>query len=499
MDTGDTAAPADWSAVVGRRLDAEAAAFHPIEGGWLAAQSLMGLDARVSDDRVVLVSGTDEVTLRTRGVSRDGAGADFVPTQSGLGGCVATGEVDAEGRCIARLERVGDGLVEWWASTPGAVQVGWDIAAPPAGAGPLAIRVEVEGAGIQLDEVDGAATFVGPTREVGFSGLLAWDADGEPLDAWMEVDGDTLLVRVDDEGARYPVHVDPFAFTAGWSQSGSSSANFGRSVSVVGDVNFDGYDDVAVGAPAYSSSTGRVYVYHGSSSGLSTSPNVTLTGPATGSYFGRSVSGAGDVNADGFDDLVVGADGVSSGAGAAYVYYGSSTGLSTTAGVTLTGATASSFGYAVSAAGDVNGDRFGDVIVGAYTSGSPLNVGAAYVFHGATSGLSATAVTTLSGSHDYSSFGIDVAGAGDVNGDGYDDIVVGASTYSGNTGYVVIHHGAAAGVRTLASRRLTGAASIENFGASVAGAGDVNGDGYDDVVIGAWGRSSYYGGVEVYH
>ena len=89
-----------------------------------------------------------------------------------------------------------------------------------------------------------------------------------------------------------------------------------------GDVNGDGYADVVVGAYGYSSGTGRAYVYLGGASGLAAAPATTLTGEAATDYFGMSVATAGDVNGDGYADVVVGAQGYSSDTGRAYVYPG---------------------------------------------------------------------------------------------------------------------------------------------------------------------------------
>ncbi|MFZ5475325.1 MAG: MopE-related protein [Myxococcota bacterium] len=485
-DTGDSSVPADWSAEISRRIDAEAHAFRAVEDGWLAVHPLMGLDVRVGADGVVLAAGDDRVILRSD-----------VRARPSPGECVATGEVDARGDCVPRIELAGDGLREWWASTPDGVQVGWDVDAPVSDDGVLAIAVEVAGADpVALGD---AVVLRAPGRDFGFAGLFAWDADGRALDAWFDVEGDRVVVRVDVADAVWPVHVDPVTFTAGWTASGSSGANLGRAVAGIGDVNFDGYDDVAVGAPAYSSSTGRVYVYHGSRTGLSTSASTTLTGPASSAYFGRAVEGAGDVNGDGFEDLLVGADGVSSSAGAAYVYYGSATGVASSASVTLSGSSASSyFGYAVAGAGDVNGDGYKDVVVGAYGAGGST-IGEAYVFHGGFLGLSTAASTTMTGPGALASFGIDVDGAGDVNGDGYDDVIVGGSSYNSGRGHVEIHLGSSSGVSSTADRTLTGDAALEYFGASVSAAGDVDSDGYADVIVGSWGDSSYVGRAQVFH
>ncbi len=277
----------------------------------------------------------------------------------------------------------------------------------------------------------------------------------------------------------------------------ATNDRFGYSVAGAGDVNNDGFDDVIVGAYGYSSGVGRAYVYAGSSSGVSTAAATTLTGEATSSSFGRSVAGAGDVNNDGYDDVIVGADGYSSSTGRAYVYAGSAGGASSTAMTTLTGETTNNlFGYSVASAGDVNNDGYDDVIVGAYYYSS--GVGRAYVYAGSSSGVSITAATTLTGDAAPSYFGGSVAGAGDVNNDGYDDVIVGANRYSSYTGRAYVYAGSSSGLSTTPTTTLTGGATSDRFGSSVAGAGDLNHDGYDDVMVGAYYYSSAVGRAYVF-
>ena len=139
-------------------------------------------------------------------------------------------------------------------------------------------------------------------------------------------------------------------------------------MATAGDVNGDGYADVVVGARGYSSSTGRAYVYLGGPGGLATTAATTLTGEATSDYFGCSVATAGDVNGDGYADVVVGARGYSGQhrAGVRVSGWGGASGLATTAATTLTGEAANDFfGSSVATAGDVNGDGYADVVVGA--------------------------------------------------------------------------------------------------------------------------------------
>src|SRR5262245_47250081 len=148
-------------------------------------------------------------------------------------------------------------------------------------------------------------------------------------------------------------------------------SHFGISVGTAGDVNGDGYDDVIVGAYQYDNGKpdeGRSFVYQGSVSGLSTTPDWRAESNQTNAYFGIAVGTAGDVNGDGYDDVIVGADQYDHGQtdeGRTFVYYGSASGLSSKPNWTAeTNQTNARFGVAVGTAGDVNGDGYGDLIAG---------------------------------------------------------------------------------------------------------------------------------------
>jgi hypothetical protein len=272
---------------------------------------------------------------------------------------------------------------------------------------------------------------------------------------------------------------------------GAHSAGVNVAVSTswgsVFDANGDGFADLAVAATL----ADAVYVYTSmGAGGLPSSPTTVITGPASSS-FGSTLASAGDVNGDGFDDLVIGANTVGGTYGAAYVYLGGPNGVSPMATMTLTrpggGMDGDYFGQ-VGGAGDVNGDGYADVIVGA--PGVNGMVGAVYVYLGGPSGLSSTPATTLAGSGTQPYMGSDVAGAGDVNGDGYGDIIVAADLTNNSTGAAYVYLGSSSGVVTSKSIALAGMAAGDAFGVSVACADDVNGDGYADVIVSAAGASN---------
>ena len=351
--------------------------------------------------------------------------------------------------------------------------------------------------------------------------------------------GETYVVFGSDQGFSASIDLSTLDGSNGFVLTGIDYYDqSGIAVSSAGDVNGDGIDDILIGASradlTVNSSEGETYVVFGKSQGfaarfdlatLDGTNGFVLTGIDNSDLSGNAVSSAGDVNGDGFGDLLIGAyfadrPGADL-AGESYVVFGSGQGFAASLslgaldgsnGFVLTGIDASDYsGYAVSSAGDVNGDGFDDILIGAFGANKTGAVGAgeSYVVFGKSQGFAASFdLAGLNGSNGFVLTGIDasdysghsVSSAGDVNGDGFDDILIGASNADlGSTNssegetYVVFgkSQGFAAsfdlaGLNGSNGFVLTGIDAGDISGHAISSAGDFNGDGFDDILIGAY-------------
>jgi hypothetical protein len=287
-----------------------------------------------------------------------------------------------------------------------------------------------------------------------------------------------------------------------------AGGSFGNSIASAGDVNGDGFGDAVVGAPYTAhgkQNAGTVYLFLGSDKGLDVQNPIVIIGSETNGGLGADVSSAGDINGDGFGDLVTGAPFTTP--GHAYVFYGNAGGVDIANPTRLDGAAGeqmiSEFGVS-SFGADVDGDGFSDVIVGspdAQSAQGTSQAGRVYVFRGGPTGLDTANPSILEAPDGVGAFGaffgVNVALAGDVNGDGYPDIIAGAFAFTNSAGslgggraYVFL--GGSGGLDVAHPIRLEGVETRNgHFGVSVAGANDVDGNGFSDVVVGTEAGRAY--------
>ncbi|MBK7952410.1 MAG: FG-GAP repeat protein [Deltaproteobacteria bacterium] len=295
---------------------------------------------------------------------------------------VSPGEVENDG---ARVEIRRPGLVEWFENAPDGLEQGFTLEAQPGGSGLLQVELAVSPAKVR--SVGESVVLETPAgRDLAYSKLLVVDASGTRLASHFESpSSDRLRMVIDDSNAVYPIVIDPIL-------------------------------------------TGAV--------------DASLFSTSSDSLFGYTVASAGDVNGDGYADVIVGAyqyndpDEPPVRSGGAFIFHGTPTGIPTlgdfSAATRLRGSVPYQyFGLSVASAGDVNGDGYDDVIVGSTLTPEGSDEGAAFVFHGRPGGIPSGSAPNaiLRGNQAGASLGYSVASAGDVDGDGYSDVIVGAPGY----------------------------------------------------------------------
>ena len=407
---------------------------------------------------------------------------------------------------------------------------------------------------LNLADLDGSNGFViRGVDEFDFSGSSvssAGDVNGDGIDDLIigAFGGESYVVFGTESGFNGVFELANLDGSNGFIiQSINNNDGFGRSVSSAGDVNGDGIDDLIIGAPYAGGDSdnfifgeGESYIVFGTESGfdsvfelanLDGSNGFVIRGIDDGDSFGRSVSGAGDVNGDGIDDIIISAPYSGDiGEEESYVVFGTESGfdgvfevadLDGSNGFVIQGIDSLDLsGNSVSSAGDVNGDGLSDIIIGANdvsNSNSYSFEGKSYVIFGTESGFDGVfEVANLDGGNgfvipgidDFDSSGASVSSAGDVNGDGIDDLIIGAPGANSNNNYssegesyvVFGTENGFDGVVELANLDgsngfvIRGVDNFGNSGRSVSSAGDINGDGIDDLIIGAPYAGTTYDG-----
>lgn len=356
-------------------------------------------------------------------------------------------------------------------------------------------------------------------------GLLG-DGFGSNVAAAGDIDGDGYddvvlgAPTLDGIGSVYLYYGGAAGISAGSEQKltasdGAAADRYGASVSRAGDLDDDGFGDLLVGAyedDDAGDGSGSVYVYYGTSTGIAADTEQKLTASdASGGYtdetgtffpgdwFGYSIAAAGDIDRDGYTDVVVGAqyDGDNdTRSGSVYVYRGSAGGLLPDSELKILasdGAIYDHFGISVSSAGDVDGDTYSDILVGsAGDDDVGHNGGSIYLYRGSAEGIAASSeqkiLASTGSTRDY--YGNSVSAGGDLDGDGRYDIVIGAyedAEDGSGLGAIYLYYGDTTGPNPATERqiRASDGAGGDRFGLSVSAGIDIDNDGYRDIVVGA--------------
>jgi hypothetical protein len=388
------------------------------------------------------------------------------------------------------FDQVTGPLRSWWRAEGAHLRQGWTLTSLPGGEGPVV--VELAGGAGRWTPGRGRSLLYSAGPELwAVSPAVAWGADGRRLPTRTYAVEGALRIEVDDRGAALPLTIDPVWVPAYQRLDGTSvDDSFGVAMGG-GDFNRDGYTDLAIGASTDDRAgyrAGALQVHMGGPTGLDPTPATLVLGEEEGDFWAYSVAGVGDLNRDDYDDLIVG------GGGDLHVdvFLGGPGGIGQARSLRLEApAGLGGFGFDVDRAGDINGDGFGDVIIGAVNSVADHG-GSAWLYLGEPAGVGLRPAWHVEGGIPDDTFGSFVAGIGDVDADGYTDLAAGApedDREGYRAGHAYVYRGGPGGPAL--AWEVAGWEGAE-MGGGVSAAGDLNADGYDDFLIGA--HAWFHGG-----